>query len=32
DGSVIYGAGTDSDITLASANALISAVNRAYVA
>jgi len=32
DGSVIYGAGTDSDITLASANALISAVNRAYSA
>jgi 2-isopropylmalate synthase len=30
DGSVFFGAGTDSDISLASANALLSAVNRAF--
>lgn len=30
EGDILYGAGTDSDISLASANALISAVNRAF--
>jgi 2-isopropylmalate synthase len=30
DGSVFFGAGTDSDISLASANAMLSAVNRAF--
>ncbi len=31
DDRVVFGAGTDSDISLASANALISAVNRAFL-